>query len=290
METDLDLEQTVDAVRRFADTTPVTRSAPSDPRGASAALWRQTPRLRLFDGHRRRFLAVSMRGDSSIEQIIDGRSAWRGPVRGTSVLLEPGFECDWRFTGNFEMLQIYLGADFDLAGLKGDALTTPFRDPVLFQFATTIAMILREGSSAAPALPALLDSVEQYLRAKFRVAPDPAAAASTDRAPGLAPAVRRRVEAFVRAELARDIRVDEMAEIAGLSAGHFGRAFRQSFGVSPYQYVLAQRLARAQELLVSSERPIGEIAAACGFGGASQFGAQFQRAVGCSPRAYRQAG
>ncbi len=289
METDLDLEQTVDAVRRFADTTPVMRSTPSDPRGPSAALWRQTPRLRLFDGHRRRFLAVSMRGDSSIEQIIDGRSVWRGPVRGTSVLLEPGFECDWRFTGNFEMLQIYLGADFTIDETQGTALTTPFRDPVLFQYATTIAMILREGSVGAPALSSLLESVERYLRSKYCTAACTGTPVA-DTAPGLAPGVRRRVEAFVRAELARDIRVDEMAAIAGLSAGHFGRAFRRSFGVPPYQYVLAQRLARAQEMLVSSERPIAEIAAACGFGGPSQFGVQFQRAVGCSPRAYRLAG
>ena len=285
MDQDLDLEQTIDAVRRFADTAPVVRSPPTDRPGASAALWRQTPRLRLFDGHRRRFLAVSMRGDSSIEQIIDGRSVWRGPVRGTSVLLEPGFECDWRFTGNFEMLQIYLGPEFELDETQTGLLTTPFRDPVLFQYATTVAMILREGSRCAPALRTLLESIESSLHSKYRTA-----APAPDKASGLAPGTRRRLEAFVRDGLARDIRVEEMAALAGLSTGHFGRAFRQSYGVSPYQYVLAQRLARAQALLVETDRPIAEVASACGFGGPSQFGAQFLRAFGCAPRDYRKAG
>lgn len=285
MEKDLDLEQTVDAVRRFADTTPLVRSQTVERPGPTAALWRQTPRLRLFDGHRRRFLAVSLRGDSSIEQIVDGRSVWRGPVRGTSVLLEPGFECDWRFTGNFEMLQIYLGPDFDLDQPKTAALTAPFRDPVLFQYGVTVAMILREGSVGAPALQTLLDSIEHYVRSKYCAA-EPAG----ERASGLAPSIRRRIEAFVRDALDRDIRVEEMADLAGLSVGHFGRAFRQSFGVAPYQYVLAQRVARAQTLLLETDRSIAEIASACGFGGSSQFGAQFHRAVGCAPRDYRKAG
>lgn len=282
---DLDLEQTVDAVRRFADTTPLVRSAPLDRPGPSAALWRQTPRLRLFDGHRRRFLAVSLRGDSNLEQIVGGRSVWRGAVRGTAILLEPGFDFDWRFTGSFEMLQIYLGPEFDVEPDRAAGLTSPFRDPVLWQYATTVAMILREGSAAAPALPPLLESVQDYFHSKYcraeRGGDDPA---------GLSPSVRRRIEAHVRESLGRGIRVEEMAEIAGLSVGHFGRAFRRSFGLAPYQYVLNQRVALAQSLLAETGLPVADVAAACGFKGSSQFGALFHRAVGCSPRIYRKTG
>ncbi len=285
MSIDFDLEQTVDAVRRFADTSPVARLQPADQPGPSVALWRQTPRLRVFEGHRRRFLAISLQGDSTLEQIVRGRSVWRGAARGTTVLLEPGFECDWRFTGKFEMLQIYLGPEFDFAAERLGSVTTPFRDPVLWQYANTIAMILREGSTAGAALPSLLQSTQAYFQDKYgraEVAPEHPA--------GLAPAIRRRIESFVRDSLGRRIRVEEMAALAGLSVGHFGRAFRQSFGVAPYQYVLDQRIAKAQALLLGSDMPVGAIAEACGFGGPSQFGALFQRAVGRSPRAFRQVG
>lgn len=285
MTIDMDLEQTVDAVKRFADTTPVARMQPQASPGPDVALWRQTPRLRVFEGHRRRFLAISLQGDSTLEQIVGGRSVWRGAARGTSVLLEPGFECDWRFTGNFEMLQIYLGPDFDMTEDRLGAVTTPFRDPVLWQYATTIAMVLREGSVAAPALPTLLGSTQAYFQSKYGEA-----RRETEHPAGLAPALRRRIEAFVRDALPRTIKVEDMAEIAGLSVGHFGRAFRQSFGLAPYQYVLNQRIARAQSLLLESDMPVTAIAVACGFGGVSQFGAAFQRAVGRSPRAFRLGG
>ncbi|MFZ2868776.1 helix-turn-helix domain-containing protein [Zavarzinia sp.] len=285
MTIDIDLEQTVDAVKRFADTSPVARLQPADRPGPSVALWRQTPRLRVFEGHRRRFLAISLQGDSTLEQIVRGRSVWRGAARGTTVLLEPGFECDWRFTGNFEMLQIYLGPEFNLAGDRLADVTTPFRDPVLWHYATTIAMVLREGSTAAPALPSLLESTQAYFQAKYgETSPVP------EQTAGLAPATRRRIEDFVRTALGQRIRVEDMAALAGLSVGHFGRAFRESYGLAPYQYVLNQRIARARTLLLEGEMPIAAIAAACGFGGASQFGAVFQRVVGRSPSAFRRAG
>lgn len=280
---DLDLEQTVDAVQRFADTSPLVRSVPLDQPGPCAALWRQTPRLRLFEGHRRRFLAVSLRGDSSLEQIVRGRSVWRGAVRGTTILLEPGFECDWRFTGNFEMLQIYLGPEFEIDAERAVKLASPFRDPVLWQYAMTAAMILREGSVCAPALPSLLESIQDYFRSKHCKTDRPA-----DDRSGLTPSARRRIEAHVREALGRSIRVEEMAELAGLSVGHFGRAFRQSFGLAPYQYVLNQRVALAQNLLAETDLPVAEVAVTCGFKGSSQFGALFHRTVGCSPRAYRK--
>lgn len=287
---DLDLEQTMDAVYRFTDSTPLAKSEKVDTRlekadacGPSAALWRQTPRARIFDGHRRRILAISLLGDSTLEQIVAGRSVWRGQACGTTILLEPGFECDWRLTGSFEMLHVYLDSGFAIEDERAERYTSPFRDPVLWQYAVTAGMILREGTTATPALFPLLDSIQTYFRCKHG-GDQPVARDGV----GLAPKTRRLIENHIREALASTIRVEDMAELAGLSMGHFGRAFRQSFGVAPYQYVLNQRMALAQNLLTQTELPIAEIGQRCGFGGASQFGALFLRAIGCSPRAFRR--
>src|SRR5258708_9828267 len=66
---------------------------------------------------------------------------------------------------------------------------------------------------------------------------------------GLAPARLRRVTELVRAKLEDELTLDEMAESAGLSPAHFSPIIRQSMGPSPHQFVVRQRIERAQEIL-----------------------------------------
>jgi AraC family transcriptional regulator len=103
----------------------------------------------------------------------------------------------------------------------------------------------------------------------------------------LSPRQIRAVQSYVEEHLERSIALAELAAAAGLSSFHFLRAFKQSLGVTPGQYVVDQRMARARSLLKSSKLSIAEIGISVGFDYSSHFARAFRRAVGTPPSAYR---
>ena len=105
---------------------------------------------------------------------------------------------------------------------------------------------------------------------------------------GLAPVQRRRLRDYIEQHLAEPISLGDLASVVALSEYHCARMFRESFGVPPHRYLLARRLARAQQWLASSQLPLGEVALACGFASASHFSNRFRAAFGATPGQYRQ--
>jgi AraC family transcriptional regulator len=95
--------------------------------------------------------------------------------------------------------------------------------------------------------------------------------------------VQERVEDFVRANLARRLSVSDLASITELSRGRFTRAFRQTFGSAPHQYILALRLAEAERVLTQTHLPISEIATLCGFASQSHLTTTMMRHRGTTP-------
>lgn len=107
---------------------------------------------------------------------------------------------------------------------------------------------------------------------------------------GLAPAALRRLRAFVEAHLGESIGLDRLAAVCGLSTGHFTRAFRQSTGLSPGQFVMARRLERARDALTAHPpRSIAGIATDLGFSDQAHLTRQFKRRYGITPGAWRRA-
>jgi AraC family transcriptional regulator len=76
--------------------------------------------------------------------------------------------------------------------------------------------------------------------------------------------------------------------VAGLSRFHFILAFKDSVGLSPYQYVLAERVHRARGLLSKSELSIADVALAVGFHDAIQLNRVFRKLVGITPTVFRR--
>ena len=74
----------------------------------------------------------------------------------------------------------------------------------------------------------------------------------------------------------------------GLSRSYFIEAFRETTGQTPYQWVQAQRLARAQALLVQPGLSLAAIALACGFADQSHFTRVFTRHMGMPPGTWRR--
>jgi transcriptional regulator GlxA family with amidase domain len=72
-----------------------------------------------------------------------------------------------------------------------------------------------------------------------------------------------------------------------MSPRNFARVFRREVGTTPGQYVQRTRIARARELLETTDLPIGQIAGRCGFGAPETFFRSFGRTLGLTPKEYR---
>ncbi|MEA5449959.1 AraC family transcriptional regulator [Leptolyngbya sp. CCNP1308] len=92
---------------------------------------------------------------------------------------------------------------------------------------------------------------------------------------------------YIHEALDADLKLADLAAIAGLSPFHFSHQFKQAMGVAPYQYVLQQRIERAKQLLKQTNHSIVEIALLCGFNSHSHLSKQFRQATGTTPSAYR---
>jgi len=106
---------------------------------------------------------------------------------------------------------------------------------------------------------------------------------------GLPPRVVRRVREHIDAHIDRRIRVETLAKIANLSVCYFVRAFKQSVGATPHDYLIRRRVERTIELLSCTDMPLSEIALAAGFADQSHCARRFRQHVGMSPRDYRWA-
>jgi AraC family transcriptional regulator len=83
--------------------------------------------------------------------------------------------------------------------------------------------------------------------------------------------------------LANPLTLREMAMAVDLSESYFVRAFKGSFGVTPYRYVLRARVALAQTLIQTGDLSLAEVAAPAGFPDANRMGRTFRQITGRSP-------
>ena len=104
---------------------------------------------------------------------------------------------------------------------------------------------------------------------------------------GLPPRQLRQVLDYIDVYLEQEIKLADLAQLLEISPFHFSRLFKQSLGISPYQYLLQQRVERAKQLLKSTDRLITDIALACGFNSHSHLSKQFRQLTGMTPKAYR---
>jgi len=104
---------------------------------------------------------------------------------------------------------------------------------------------------------------------------------------GLPPRALRRVREFIENHLEENISIRALAATAGLSMYHFARAFKQSEGVTPHDYLVQCRVRRAQGLLAATDLPLSEIALASGFADQSHCARRFREHVGVTPSSYR---
>src|SRR5262250_120223 len=100
---------------------------------------------------------------------------------------------------------------------------------------------------------------------------------------GLAP-----VLSWAQANLARALRVDDLARRAAMSPRTFARQFLRQNGTTPHQWLIHQRLLAAQRMLEKTGESVDRIAEAVGLQTAATLRLHFSRVLGTSPTAYRK--
>jgi AraC family transcriptional regulator, transcriptional activator FtrA len=92
----------------------------------------------------------------------------------------------------------------------------------------------------------------------------------------------------LRRDLARDHRVADLARAAAMSERTFLRRFAAATGLSPGDWLIAERVEAAKRQLEEGSASVERIAHACGFGTVATLRHHFRRRIGMSPRDYRE--
>ncbi|MFE9771519.1 helix-turn-helix transcriptional regulator [Streptomyces sp. NPDC005931] len=84
-----------------------------------------------------------------------------------------------------------------------------------------------------------------------------------------------------------DLDLDAVAAHAGYSRYHFIRAFKETYGETPGQYLTHRRIERAEDLLRTANLTVTEICLLVGFSSLGTFSARFKTWTGLTPSEYR---
>ena len=93
---------------------------------------------------------------------------------------------------------------------------------------------------------------------------------------------------YIETHYAENITLDDIAACASVSRAECLRCFKKSMQMTPYQYLIELRLAKAAALLRQTDEPVGDIALNVGFQQSSHFGKFFKAKTGMTPLAYRR--
>ena len=159
------------------------------------------------------------------------------------------------------------------------------RDDFLFGAAARLAELVRgpDDDLARMASQAAGGAIERHLRERYghqgRAARRGALSASD----------RNRLAEAIRGQLDAEHSLAGLAALVGMDVRRFTAAFRDAFGLSPWQYVMRARLDEAARRLWHGAEPVTEVALATGFATPSHFASAFARRFGVPPTRYRAA-
>lgn len=104
----------------------------------------------------------------------------------------------------------------------------------------------------------------------------------------LAPYQLRKTVDYIEQNCGRTIRLDELAQLTGLSQSYFCSAFRESTGMPPQQWQMKARVERAKNLLKKGDTPLASVAVGLGFADQAHLTRVFRKIVGTTPGAWRK--
>lgn len=202
------------------------------------------------------------------------KSVWETEMECLTIMLNPIFVRQTALEQNFS-------ADVELIE------TYERRDPLVQHIGLAL---LTEASAKEPVGRMYAESLAQtlilHLLKNYTVAGSLQDTAATGGLPGFK---LRRAKEFIGEHLEDDLTLADVAEAVGFSQFHFAREFRKSTGLTPQQYLVAQRINRAKELLIKGELPLVEVSIQAGFKNQSHFTTLFRKFTALTPKAFREA-
>lgn len=206
---------------------------------------------------------------------------------GSLIILPPGCWHRYRPDPRTGWTTYWIGFGGELAdrlignaGFSKDGETRSFKNagPIIQLFSTTVtdlmSSITRTPFSAAASIPMLVASLSEA----------PADENSGNKS--ISPILKAQMH--ITEHLSETIDFESLAQKVGLTYRSFRYLFAKESGLSPLQYQLERRLARAKNLLASSDMPVKDIAETLGFNSTWYFSHFFQRHLHSSPAAYRK--
>lgn len=229
------------------------------------------------------------KGCARLRARVDGRPAEYTFTGAANLALFPGgteIEGQWSVEPAFDYMVVFLDPQFVQQRLNGS-----IEQPTIAFGHRQLARGLAELSREATAPDNLFDLfaegwAHQALAHMARLS------RGTESKPltrgGLPVPKLRKIEAFVRENLAEPVSLAALSDLAGLSKRHFLRAFQESTGTSPHRYVLGMRIEAAKRHLSATDASVTSIALASGFSHAQHFSSTFRQATGTSPSVFRR--
>lgn len=93
---------------------------------------------------------------------------------------------------------------------------------------------------------------------------------------------------YIRNHLHEPLDVESLSKVACMSPSHFHRIFKNELGVSPVEFINAERIKLAVSLLQDPNRSIKEVYMCCGFESRSYFNRVFKSKKQVAPKAFQQ--
>lgn len=243
--------------------------------------------------HPTHFINLLVKGNITAEWTVGGKTGIADHSPGTIYMLPAGTRDRLTWSGTTSRIVLvmeprFLARSMEQTAHLHDLELIPqwnLRDRHIQSLILALHADLQDGSPAGPLFgESLAVALGHYLirRHSSRIG---RSGTSTQ---GGMPSVRlNRVVEFMNQNLRRDLRLSELAQVAGMSPHYFCQLFKQSTGYTAYQYVLRQRIESAKRYLRDPKVTLTVASAATGFADQSHFTKVFRRMVGVTPAQFR---
>ncbi|MEP2782733.1 MAG: AraC family transcriptional regulator [Pseudoruegeria sp.] len=248
--------------------------------GRQLSIWRNSQDEVQYNATNEHAFSLYLSGGAGTYR-VDG--TLRQGTPGGLCILPQGHSSQWQITDTFQFVHLYVADhilraafaqthDQDARRLNIDEKT--FAPPEMLEaplrkmaMATIDGDILAADESFSEMVAALVDKPINLTG-------------------GLSRKALRDVRAWVESHMESNIKLSDLAALAGLSEFHFHRMFKTSCGMSPHNWITQLRIKRAKEIL--TKQPLAQVSVACGFSSQSHFTRRFKEQTGVTPGAYRR--
>lgn len=243
--------------------------------------------------HREHVVLLSLTDGCKGELITASGIGVRGTqTKGNVCVLPSGLDHQAALEGSSEHLALYLdpslitkaATEAQLSGSVEIAERYTRRDNVISSVGMALLGELETEGLSGRLYAESLGNVLAVHLLRYYAVPAPHPVTFTG---GLSATKLRQVTEFIGDNYSRDLKLAELAQVAGMSSFHFAREFKRTTGTTPHQYLIKFRIERAKTLLARNDLPLTEVGLRSGFSHQSHFTRLFRRITGTTPNSYR---